>query len=47
MGQIVKIQSEQFIPADILLLNSSDPKNIGYVETKGLDGETNLKIKSV
>lgn len=47
VGQIVKIKSEEFIPCDILLLNSSDPKNIGYVETKGLDGETNLKIKSV
>jgi phospholipid-transporting ATPase len=47
VGEIVKIQSEEFIPADILLLHTSDPKNIGYVETKGLDGETNLKIKSV
>jgi len=44
---IVKINSGEYIPADILLLKTSDPKNVCYVETKGLDGETNLKIKSV
>lgn len=27
------------------MLNSSLPKGISYVETKGLDGETNLKMK--
>jgi len=35
------------IPCDLITLNSSDPKGVLYVETKGLDGETNLKIKSV
>jgi magnesium-transporting ATPase (P-type) len=29
-----------------MLLNSSLPKGICYVETKSLDGETNLKHKS-
>jgi hypothetical protein len=29
----------------MLLLNSSFPKGICYVETKNLDGETNLKHK--
>jgi phospholipid-transporting ATPase len=47
VGHIVQIKSEEFIPADILLLGTSDAKKICYVETKGLDGETNLKIKSV
>jgi len=28
------------------LINSSLPKGIAYVETKGLDGETNLKAKA-
>lgn len=29
----------------MILLNTSLPKGIAYVETKGLDGETNLKQK--
>ena len=31
----------------MITLQSSDPKGVLYVETKGLDGETNLKIKNV
>jgi magnesium-transporting ATPase (P-type) len=31
----------------MITLSSSDPKGVLYVETKGLDGETNLKIKNV
>jgi magnesium-transporting ATPase (P-type) len=30
-----------------VILKSSDPKGGCFVETKGLDGETNLKVKSV
>ena len=29
----------------MILLNSSGPKGICYIETKNLDGETNLKYK--
>lgn len=29
----------------MILINSSLPKGIAYIETKGLDGETNLKQK--
>jgi len=41
----VKVYNNQNFPCDILLINSSLPKGICYVETKGLDGETNLKMK--
>jgi Cation transport ATPase len=34
------------MPCDILLLNTGLPKGVCYVETKNLDGETNLKIKN-
>jgi len=45
VGEIVKISQDQFFPADLILLNSSGPKGICYIETKNLDGETNLKHK--
>lgn len=31
----------------MLLLRSSDEKGLAYVETKNLDGETNMKHKKV
>jgi magnesium-transporting ATPase (P-type) len=30
----------------MIILNSSNPKGSCYIETKNLDGETNLKMKS-
>lgn len=45
VGCIVKVTEDQFFPCDMLLLASSLPKSIAYVETKNLDGETNLKHK--
>ena len=40
-----KIQENEIVPADILILKTSDPKGICFIETKNLDGETNLKQK--
>lgn len=45
VGCIVKVYEDQAFPADLILLKSSLPKSICYVETKNLDGETNLKQK--
>ena len=45
MGCIVKVKENQFFPCDLLMINSSLPKGISFVETKNLDGETNLKQK--
>lgn len=45
VGDIIKIKNNDQIPVDIVILNTSDPDGGCYVETKNLDGETNLKIK--
>ena len=42
---MVKIAKNEFFPADLILLATSATKNICFVETKNLDGETNLKHK--
>jgi phospholipid-transporting ATPase len=47
VGEIIKVRDDEFAPADLLILASSDVKGVCYVETKNLDGETNLKIKNV
>lgn len=45
VGDIVRIHNNDEIPADIILLSTSDPEGSCYVETKNLDGESNLKIR--
>lgn len=45
VGDIVKCVCENFFPSDILLLASSEPGGMCYIETANLDGETNLKIR--
>lgn len=47
VGDFIKLPSDEIIPADLLLLNSSDANSICHIETANLDGETNLKQKEV
>ena len=45
IGDVLKVQENEAIPADLIILKT-DKDNICYVETKNLDGETNLKHKA-
>lgn len=43
VGDIVLLRGDDQVSADIVVLATSDPDGLCYLETKNLDGETNLK----
>ncbi|XP_019865878.2 phospholipid-transporting ATPase VD isoform X2 [Aethina tumida] len=47
VGDLIHLSNNEVVPADILLLKSSDPSGVCYIDTGHLDGETNLKQRQV
>uniref|UniRef100_A0A4W3HRR3 Phospholipid-transporting ATPase n=1 Tax=Callorhinchus milii TaxID=7868 RepID=A0A4W3HRR3_CALMI len=45
VGDIVKVTNGQHLPADMIVISSSEPFGMCYIETSNLDGETNLKVR--
>ncbi|EJD08500.1 phospholipid-translocating P-type ATPase [Fomitiporia mediterranea MF3/22] len=43
VGDIVLLRDNDQVPADIVVLSTSEEDGLCYLETKNLDGETNLK----
>lgn len=47
VGNIVWLHENDEIPCDLVLIGTSDPQGICYVETAALDGETDLKTRII
>ncbi|CAF3966959.1 unnamed protein product, partial [Adineta steineri] len=47
VGNVIRVRTDQTVPADILLLSSASKESTCYLDTAAIDGETNLKQKSI
>ncbi|OLL25914.1 Phospholipid-transporting ATPase DNF1, partial [Neolecta irregularis DAH-3] len=45
VGDFILLRNNDQIPADVVVLSTSDADGACFVETKNLDGETNLKVR--
>ncbi|CAF1156451.1 unnamed protein product [Adineta ricciae] len=45
VGDIVRLENNEFVTADIVLVSTSELNGLCFIETAELDGETNLKVR--
>ena len=45
VGDIVRLERDQAVPADMVLLSSTNEEGLAFIGTADLDGETNLKMR--
>ncbi|KAF3796595.1 Phospholipid-transporting ATPase 1 [Nymphaea thermarum] len=45
VGEIIEVHANDSLPCDMVLLSTSDPTGVAYVQTINLDGESNLKTR--
>ncbi|KAM0841456.1 hypothetical protein ACQ4PT_053767 [Festuca glaucescens] len=45
VGDVVRVVANETLPCDMVLLSTSDPTGVAYVQTINLDGESNLKTR--
>ncbi|XP_024535631.1 phospholipid-transporting ATPase 1 [Selaginella moellendorffii] len=45
VGELLKVFANETMPCDLVLLGTSDPSGVAYVQTTNLDGESNLKTR--
>ncbi|KZT35488.1 phospholipid-translocating P-type ATPase [Sistotremastrum suecicum HHB10207 ss-3] len=46
VGDFVLVNDNEQVPADLIICATSEDENVCFVETKNLDGETNLKSRN-
>lgn len=46
VGDFLRLYNDEEVPADVVVLSTSSDDGACYVETKNLDGETNLKVRN-
>ncbi|KAF7805959.1 phospholipid-transporting ATPase 2 isoform X1 [Senna tora] len=47
VGTIVWLRENDEVPCDLVLIGTSDPQGLCYIETSALDGETDLKTRVI